>query len=90
MIAVMIRAAEIFDNHGAPAYITSGNDSEHMPGSRHYDGKALDFRTKHLKGAGRAFAVRDKLRVALGPQFTVILENFAEENEHLHVQYNGT
>lgn len=89
MIAVMIRAAEIFDNHGAPAYITSGNDSAHMPESKHFLGKALDFRTKHLTSTAHALAVRDKLRAALGPQFTVILEDFGQNNEHIHVQFNG-
>jgi hypothetical protein len=89
MILAAIRAANIFESFGVPAIVTSANDSEHMDGSRHFTGKALDFRTKHLSGGGAAFSVRDQLRVALGPSFTVLLEDFGQANEHLHVQYNG-
>jgi conjugal transfer mating pair stabilization protein TraG len=89
MILAAIRASMIFESFGVPAVVTSGNDSQHMEGSLHFAGRALDFRTKHMSGGGSAFSVRDQLRVALGPTFTVLLEDFGQANEHLHVQYNG-
>jgi len=89
MILAAIRAAGIFESFGVPAIVTSANDSQHMEGSKHFTGRALDFRTKHLGGGGAAFSVRDQLASALGPSFTVLLEDFAQANEHLHVQYNG-
>jgi hypothetical protein len=89
MVLAAIRAALIFERRGVPAVITSANDSEHMDGSRHFTGRALDFRTKHLTDRPAAFSIRDELRAALGPEFTVLLEDYGLANEHLHVQYNG-
>jgi hypothetical protein len=72
---------------GLPAeglVITSGSDSTHMTGSKHYTGEALDLRSKTL-GALKPTVVAT-LRAELGTQFTVLLEHEGTPNEHVHIQ----
>jgi hypothetical protein len=65
--------------------ITSGSDSTHMAGSKHYSGEAIDLRSKTFHPTiKQGFVVA--LRSALGPQFTVLLEGEGTPNEHLHLQ----
>lgn len=67
--------------------ITSGNDSSHMAGSKHFTNEALDFRTKHLTAHDRGLlvaAVKDKL----GAEYDVVLEDVGGPNEHLHVEHD--
>ena len=68
--------------------VTSGNDGTHMKWSKHYEDKALDFRTGHtwdppLMTDAEAHAVRDELKGLLGMGFDVVLEK-----DHLHVEYD--
>lgn len=74
---------------GKELWITSGNDSTHMKNSKHYKGKALDFRTKTLGTIAERRALETKVKAALGPEFYVELEDAGKANEHLHVQFNG-
>ena len=60
--------------------ITSGNDSTHMKGSRHYVNQALDFRTRDLTPEQiQAWAA--EVRRRLGAGFDVVVEH-----DHLHVE----
>lgn len=65
--------------------VTSGNDSVHMPGSRHYRDQALDFRTKHLSPPDKVRLVTAVKR-RLGRNYDVLLEQEGQPNEHLHVE----
>ena len=67
--------------------ITSGNDSTHMEGSKHYTGEALDVRTKHLPATLKT-ALAEMVRQRLGPKYQVILESVGTPNEHLHVEFD--
>lgn len=88
MLLAAMRLEELYRTHAnADLWITSGNDRKHMDGSKHYSGKALDFRTKMLTAEQRRM-IRDSAVKALGPEFTVLLEDEGGANEHLHVQYN--
>jgi hypothetical protein len=72
---------------GLPAeglVITSGSDSTHMAGSKHYTGEAIDLRSKTL-GPLKGTLVAT-LRAELGTQFTVLLEQQGTPNEHIHCQ----
>jgi hypothetical protein len=72
---------------GLPAeglVITSGSDSTHMAGSKHYTGEAIDLRSKTL-GALKPTVV-STLRAELGSQFTVLLEHEGKPQEHVHIQ----
>lgn len=62
--------------------ITSASDGKHGPNSLHYNGQALDLRTRHINGQGLQLVV-DKLKEALGSQFDVVLES-----DHIHLEYD--
>lgn len=62
--------------------VTSGNDSDHMIGSKHYSDEALDFRTKHLSKE-QVTLLAAGVRSRLGPKYQAIVES-----DHLHVEYD--
>lgn len=66
--------------------ITSVNDSNHLPNSRHYTDEAIDMRSKNFDNEMRKIEFRDRLQFALGPKFTVLYENARKVNEHFHIQ----
>jgi hypothetical protein len=73
-----------------PRTITSGDDSKHENGSRHYDGQGLDFRGHDIsvaQGERLAAAVRERL----GGGYFVDFEDSRKDpsNNHLHVQTTG-
>ena len=72
----------------ADMLITSGNDSQHMAGSKHYSDEALDFRTKHLTKSDK-YALVDEVRNRLGADYDVILEFEGGANEHLHIEWDS-
>ena len=89
MILAALRVDAIYQAFDVKeCWITSANDGQHTSKSKHYDGRALDFRTHNIGGNVVAVVAR-AIRDALGPQFTVLLEDLARPNEHIHVQYNG-
>lgn len=67
---------------GRDAIITAGTDGQHMTGSLHYRGRALDLRTHDIAPAKR-LELRDALSRGLGPGWDVVLES-----THLHVEYD--
>ena len=69
-------------------YVTSGNDTKHMLGSKHYKDEALDFRTKNIINDRMKEVWRDKIKERLGEDYDVILEGLGTPNEHLHVECN--
>jgi len=84
MILVILRIEDLVSN----VWITSANDSTHIEGSKHYLGRALDFRTHDLDSTVKSTLAND-ISEALGSDFFVQLEDLNGPNEHLHVQYNG-
>ncbi len=62
--------------------ITSGFEGTHSIKSLHYQGKALDFRTRHLDDAERV-EVMDKLKTGLGKQYDCVFEG-----DHFHVEFD--
>lgn len=66
--------------------ITSMNDSNHTPNSKHYKNEAIDIRSKNFKDQVDKHIFRYELELCLGPFFTVLLENENTANEHFHVQ----
>jgi hypothetical protein len=67
---------------GFRCVITSGSDGDHMVGSLHYAGNALDYRTRAMTGVQQA-ALAKTCRERLGADFDVVLEA-----DHLHVEYD--
>jgi hypothetical protein len=75
---------------GAPApVITSGNDSRHMRGSRHYEDLAFDLRGNNIDAATAA-RIRDDLGRRIGGDYQVFYETFPRNpsNNHIHVEYD--
>ena len=72
--------------------VTSGNDGTHsgrpVVGTLkdpHYEGLAIDIRTKNVPIAARESLWID-IKAALGPEYVVLWENPGKDNEHFHVQ----
>ena len=68
--------------------VTAGMDGQHMTGSRHYTGEALDVRSKNFatKGLKAEFLVRVLKR--LGMKYQGFLEGEGTANEHFHFEYD--
>ena len=79
--AAVVNAANSLDL-STDMVITSGNDSRHLPGSKHYTDEALDFRTKTLTKTQQR-ALTDTVKRRLGRHYDVILES-----DHLHIEYD--
>lgn len=82
MFDAAVRVEVCYQAIGLECVITAGSDGQHMKGSLHYRGLALDFRKRTVP-----IAVRPKLlkaiRQALGPDYDVI-----DESDHFHVEYD--
>ena len=87
ILAAAANVATLLPEFVPELLVTSGNDAQHMAGSKHYTDDALDFRTKTMTREQKAVFVR-KLRARLGPHYQVLLEAEGKTNEHLHVEYD--
>lgn len=84
MIGALPIICDSFMSAGHNAIITSGLEGEHMPGSLHYEGRALDFRTiAQGMGDGDIRDVAADIRGELGGDFDVVIER-----THLHIEYD--
>jgi hypothetical protein len=83
MVVGLMVCESVYDEWEFPLVVTSANDSEHSPRSRHYLGAAVDLRIGHgiVPVIHRNDLVED-LRDSLGPDFFVLLEG-----DHIHVSY---
>jgi len=75
-------AEKVFSGFGYDCTITSLCDGKHSRNSKHYEGNALDLRTRHLKGDD-AQKIKDVLANRLGSKYDVILEG-----NHIHVEFD--
>lgn len=71
----------IFRSYGAEFVITSALDGDHMNGSLHYSGAAIDIRTRHLSKFTQD-KIFSQISEALGPQFDAI-----HESNHFHIEF---
>lgn len=85
--AAVVNAANLLDIE-QDIVVTSGNDSKHKKGSKHYSDEALDFRTKTLTKEQK-HELTSAVRSRLGSDYDVILESEGKTNEHLHVEYDA-
>lgn len=74
--------------------ITSANDSKHMRESKHYKDEAWDLRTNNIPDAGKIEEIARTLRVDLGNDYDVVVENdlFMDgvqiKWKHIHVEWD--
>src|SRR5690348_1313907 len=66
--------------------ITAGTDGQHMAGSKHYSGEALDIRSKTFGSAATKRAFIAEIQRRLGRDYTVLLEYEGESDEHIHIE----
>lgn len=90
-MAFMLYALEKFHrlrkvNQPDNLVITSLNDGQHSPNSRHYKNEAMDIRSKTFTSRDDKRVFRQEFELFLGPSFRVILEDEGTDNEHFHVQ----
>ena len=85
-VLILIVVAGVYDELGLNCTVTSGNDPGHMDSSKHYEGNALDFRTRDIQPVV-ASKIPGLCRIALGPDFDVVYEN-KDGVTHLHVEYD--
>ncbi len=81
LLAILI-ADPMFEAHGVDCVITSLLEGAHKPGSFHYDGLAVDLRSRELTEGGK-ISVVTALRNALGDQYDVVLES-----THIHIEFD--
>ena len=74
------------DKYGVEFVITSGVEGRHKSGSKHYDGLAIDMRSREFNGGsmGAECAVFcEELRRDLGLDYDVV-----QEGNHIHIEYD--
>lgn len=64
--------------------VTSGNDGQHMKGSKHYHDQALDFSVKRLNIVEKQALVKE-IKHRLGSDYDVLIHGPVE---HLHVEFD--
>ena len=67
---------------GMDVVITSGCEGTHSTKSLHYQGKALDFRTRHLTD-GERVEIMDRMKADLGEDYDILYEG-----DHFHCEYD--
>lgn len=77
----------VWSRYGRMATVTSGTDGVHSANSSHYDGLALDFRTKDIDNINTKRAMVEEVRDILGRDYFVLFEDEGLPNEHLHIEY---
>jgi len=83
MFVASIIIEPVFVLNGSDLTITAGVDGTHMAKSKHYEGLALDYRTRDL-AADKVPTVAAQCLTLLAPLgYDVVLEG-----DHLHVEYD--
>ena len=87
-LTLVAAIANVSHDYAWDVTITSGNDSKHKKGSKHYTDEAIDIRSKNFpnKRAKQDFMAAVLLR--LGPGYDMILESEGQPNEHVHLEWD--
>jgi len=84
MFNAMVETHTVFRNNGQDNLIvTALRDGKHKVGSKHYQGRAFDCRTRNVDDADVLLRIVKEVRATLGSDFDVILHK-----THLHVEYD--
>ena len=87
-LVILAAACNSAAEMGISITVTSGNDSQHMAGSRHFSNEALDFRSKDMDKVTYTLFI-DKMRARLGSRYQVIHESIGRTNQHIHVELDA-
>lgn len=78
---------EVFRQYGYSCKITSGTEGQHMVGSLHSYGDALDYESHHVAPAHKHLILAEA-RERLGENFDFLLEDEGKANEHYHLEFD--
>lgn len=81
LIAVII-SDDVFAKHNKDCIITSALDGNHMLGSLHYSGLAIDIRTRHVLKEDIP-NITLEIKKSLGFDYDVIFEK-----DHIHIEFD--
>jgi len=81
IVLALIIVDQVMQKAGAQAMITSVNDARHSKKSLHYDGKAVDLRTRWFSDP-KAVVYECKRALGNSPDIDIILEK-----DHIHMEY---
>jgi hypothetical protein len=82
ILKAFARIEEVYQHFGEEAVITSLNDGNHMKGSFHYKGLAIDLRTRYFDYPTIEM-VMIELKLKLGDEYDIIFET-----NHIHIEYD--
>lgn len=83
MFLASILIEPIFIAHGAQLVITSGVDGTHMQNSKHYEGLALDYRTRDMNEDDVKSVAVSCMNLLAPMGYDVVLET-----DHIHIEYD--
>ncbi len=81
ILLAILAAERAYAEAGCELMVTSCIEGKHSAGSLHYVGAAVDLRTNNVP-ADKLQRLVEKIRVALGGDFDVIVEA-----DHLHIEF---
>lgn len=81
-------ADQIYEQLDIPeCVLTSGTDGVHKTGSLHYNGYAIDIRTRNFPNGGTnsalVYLVCNELKNRLGSQYDIV-----KESHHIHIEFD--
>lgn len=85
MIGLQI-ANDVYERHGVDMRVTEITGGTHKPGSLHYAGLAADLGTHELAPELRDMILTE-IRIAVGEDYDVIVEDAGTPNEHIHIEF---
>ena len=84
MVEILLAVFDVWDfNSGLSPVITSAHDGTHMRKSLHYEGLALDLRTRYFRDKEDKIKFAQELRDRLGDDYDVVVER-----DHIHVEFD--
>lgn len=88
MDPVLPAVSAVWNIHGLEVpMITSIEDGTHMPGSKHYEGLAVDIRLHDIPQPLHE-TLRAEVAAVIGSGFDVVHEYHGTANDHLHIEYD--
>lgn len=83
ILLAAVAVERVYEKAGFDCTVTACVDGQHMAGSLHYKGAAIDLRTRHVPHAIELKQIVDRIKECLGADFDVVVEM-----DHLHIEFD--